>query len=49
MMAAPKLLVAKATFSAKVGKDERIVTEGEVVKASDPIVKGRAELFEAKT
>jgi hypothetical protein len=45
-MAAPKLLVAKATFTAAIGKEQRIVSEGDVVKASDPVVKGRRDLFD---
>jgi hypothetical protein len=46
-MAASKQLRAIASFVADVNGEERIVREGDVLKDSDPVVKGREEMFEA--
>ena len=44
-MAAAKLLVAAVSFGATVGKVERFVSTGDLVKPTDPVVKGREDLF----
>jgi hypothetical protein len=40
-----KPLVAVTTFTATLKDGDRIVRRGQVVAATDPVVKGREELF----
>jgi hypothetical protein len=49
-MAAPKTLVATSTFTTHDAKTnaEVIVRAGDRLKATDPLVKGREQLFEAE-
>jgi hypothetical protein len=49
-MAAAKTLSAKTTFVVydEKTKLERIIRAGDTLKATDPAVKGREELFEAE-
>jgi hypothetical protein len=45
-MAAAKTLRAVTSFVATVKDTEHFIREGEVVASTDPVVKGREELFE---
>ena len=44
-MAAAKPLAALTTFTASTKTGDVLVREGQVVAATDPVVKGREELF----
>jgi hypothetical protein len=44
-----KLVRATASFNATVGKVERFVSEGELYKATDPVVKAVPEHFAPET